>query len=258
MTINNVDVFRQKIRQGKLCVGITLSFTDAAISELVGDAGYDFSWIDMEHCPIDISAALAHVMAARGTAMAPFVRVPAADPNVIKPVLELHPAAVVVPQIRTVEEVGMVVAACKDPPIGIRGFGPRRGRGFGGKPYPEYLIDADEQIMVMVQIEHIDAVRAIDDIVAVEGLDGVCVGFNDLAGSMGLSGEVTHPNVIAAAEEVISTARQAEVYAGVAMGFDAVAVKEWMERGIQWACLGSDFDSLYRRVSGVVERVREL
>ena len=93
MTINNVDVFRQKIRQGKLCVGITLSFTDAAISELVGDAGYDFSWIDMEHCPIDISAALAHVMAARGTAMAPFVRVPAADPNVIKPVLELHPPA---------------------------------------------------------------------------------------------------------------------------------------------------------------------
>ena len=176
MTINNIDRFKAKIARGELCVGTSITFTDPAISELVGDAGYDFTWIDMEHCPIDISTALNHVMAVRGTGAAPFVRVPAGDPIIIKPVLELHPAAIIAPQVQTVADVERVVAACKYPPVGIRGFGPRRGRGFGGQPYPEYLTDADEQIMVIVQIEHIDAVNALDEIVAVEGLDGLCVG----------------------------------------------------------------------------------
>ena len=136
MTINNIDRFKAKIARGELCVGTSITFTDPAISELVGDAGYDFTWIDMEHCPIDISTALNHVMAVRGTGAAPFVRVPAGDPIIIKPVLELHPAAIIAPQVQTVADVEKVVAACKYPPVGIRGFGPRRGRRFGGQPYP--------------------------------------------------------------------------------------------------------------------------
>ena len=96
MTINNVDRFKEKIARGELCVGTTVSFTDPAISELIGDAGYDFTWVDMEHCPIDIHTALGHVMAVRGTGAAPFVRVPSTDPVQIKPILELHPAAIIV------------------------------------------------------------------------------------------------------------------------------------------------------------------
>ena len=67
MSINNVHRFKAKITSGQLCVGTSITFTDPAISELVGDAGYDFTWIDMEHCPITIEAALGHVMAVRGT-----------------------------------------------------------------------------------------------------------------------------------------------------------------------------------------------
>ena len=181
MTINNVDRFKAKIARGELCVGTSITFTDPAISELIGDAGYDFTWIDMEHCPIDIATALGHVMAVRGTGTAPFIRVPVGDPIIIKPILELHPAAIIAPQIQTVADVERVVAACKYPPVGIRGFGPRRGRRFGGQPYPEYLVDADEQIMVIVQIEHIDAVNALDEILTVEGLDGLCVGLTSPA-----------------------------------------------------------------------------
>ena len=258
MTINNVDRFKAKVARGELCVGTSITFTDPAISELVGDAGYDFTWIDMEHCPIDIATALGHVMAVRGTGAAPFVRVPAGDPIIIKPILELHPAAIIAPQVQSIADVQEVVAACKYPPVGIRGFGPRRGRQFGGQPYPEYLIDADEQIMVIVQIEHIDAVTDLDEILAVEGLDGLCVGFNDLAGSMGLSGKVTDPRVVAVTEEVIDKTRQSDKTIGISMGYDRDAVAHWLARGLQWISLGGDFNLLYAKVKHTLDDVRAL
>ncbi len=258
MSINNIDLFRAKIAGGGVCVGIPVSFSDPAISELFGDAGCDFTWIDMEHCPVDLPAALGHTMAVRGTGAAPLIRVPSGDPNVLKPVLELHPAGVIVPQVRSGAEVAAAVAACKYPPAGIRGFGPRRGRRFGGQSYPEYLKDADQQIMVLVQIEQLDAARDLDAILAVEGLDGICVGFNDLAGSMGLTGQPGHPQVLALAEEVIRRTRQTSKYAGVAMGFDPPMIRHWMEVGVQWFSLGGDFGLLYQATRNMIDQFRAL
>ncbi|MFH1571215.1 MAG: aldolase/citrate lyase family protein [Gemmatimonadota bacterium] len=256
MTINHVDRLRGRIARGELCVGTGITFTDPAISELVGDAGYDFTWIDMEHCPIDLATALGHVMAVRGTGAAPLIRVRCGDPDVIKPVLELHPAGIIAPQVRSVADVERVVGACKYPPVGTRGFGPRRGRRFGGTPYPEYLQDADAQILVFVQIEHIDAVRALDGILQVAGLDGVCLGFNDLAGSMGLSGQVTDPRVMEVADEVIRQTRATDKWMGISMGWQPAAVKEWIAKGVQWISLGGDYNSLYTYSRGVLDEVR--
>lgn len=118
MSINNVEKFKNKIERNELCVGASITFNDPAISELIGDAGYDFIWIDMEHCPIDTANALSHVMAVRGTDAAPFIRVTSGDSNVIKPILELHPAAIIVPQVQGVDDVANAVAACKYPPHG--------------------------------------------------------------------------------------------------------------------------------------------
>ncbi len=258
MSINNVELFRAKIAGGGFCVGTPVSFSDPAISELFGDAGCDFTWIDMEHCPIDLPTALGHVMAVRGTQAAPLIRVPSGDPNVLKPVLELHPAGVVVPQVRSAAEVVQIVAACKYPPAGIRGFGPRRGRGFGGTSNTEYLKDADQQIMVLVQIEHLDAARDLDAILAVEGLDGICVGFNDLASSMGLAGQPGHPKVLALAEEVVRRTRQTPKYAGVAMGFDLPMVRHWRDLGVQWFSLAGDFGLLYNATRQMLDQIRSL
>ena len=207
---------------------------------------------------IDIHKALGHVMAVRGTGAAPFVRVPSTDTVQIKPILELHPAAIIVPQVQSVADVEQVVAACKYPPVGIRGFGPRRGRRFGGQPYPDYLVDADEQIMVIVRIEHIRAVEAIDEILAVDGLDGLCIGFNDLAGSMGLSGQVNDARVIAAAEAVIEKTRQTDKTIGIAMGYERQAIAHWLDRGLQWISLGGDFNLLYAKLREIAEDVRTL
>jgi 2-keto-3-deoxy-L-rhamnonate aldolase RhmA len=112
--------------------------------------------------------------------------------------------------------------------------------------------------MVIVQIEHIRAVEAIDEILAVDGLDGVCIGFNDLAGSMGLSGQVNDARVIAAAEAVIEKTRQTDKTIGIAMGHDRQAIAYWLDRGLQWISLGGDFNLLYAKLREIAEDVRTL
>src|SRR5437879_8800087 len=98
-SINNLDKFKARIQSGRFWVGTDITFSYAAVSEIYGDAGYNFTWIDMEHGPFDLPSILGHVMAARGTDLAPFVRVPSNDPVLIKPVLDLVPAAIIVPMI---------------------------------------------------------------------------------------------------------------------------------------------------------------
>ena len=255
---NNGEKFRQKILRGQVCVGTAVTLSDPAVSELCGDAGYDFTWIDTEHAPLDNHTVLTHVMATRGTDVAPFVRVPANDPVLIKPLLELEPAAIIVPLIQSPQDVRKAVEACKYPPRGIRGYGPRRGVRFGGVDMQTYLDEADDHTMVIVQIEHIDAVNALDAILATEGLDGICLGPNDLSGSLGVLGQISHPDVAAAIDTTIEKARASGVLLGVATGYDPQRVRGWIAKGIQWICLDTDCVGLYRYATQVIDDVQSI
>jgi 2-keto-3-deoxy-L-rhamnonate aldolase RhmA len=258
MSINNLEKFKEKIRKGQVCVGIPISSADPVVSELFADAGYDFTWIDMEHCPIDAHTALGHVMAVRGTDTAPFIRVPWNDHVLIKPILEFEPAGVIVPLIRTAEDAARAVEACKYPPIGARGFGPRRGIKFGGMDMSSYLKDADQRSMVIVQIEHIEAVRNLDGILATSGLDAICIGPNDLSGSMGHLGDICHPEVAQAIDTVIEKVRRTNLYLGVATGYNPKKVREWIAKGIQWIGLNGDYTNMFLYSKMVVDDVRSI
>ena len=112
MSLNNVEKFREKISKGQFCVGGCVSFSDPAISEMYGDLGYDFTWIDTEHCPLCLENVLGHIMAGRASGAAPFVRVPANDPILIKPLMDLQPAGIIIPMVNSAEEAKRAVAAC--------------------------------------------------------------------------------------------------------------------------------------------------
>ena len=191
-SVNNVDRFRQRLQQGKICVGTSVSLTDPIVSELAAEAGNDLVWIEMEHSYLDLRALLGHLAALRGTQAAPIVRVAWNDPVLIKPILDLAPAGIVVPMVCSGEEAAKAVGACRYPPQGVRGFGPIRNM-YGIETMEEYLAIASEQIMVFVQIEHIQAVHNLDEILATPGLDGVVIGRNDLTGSMGKLGQHSDP-----------------------------------------------------------------
>ena len=217
----------------------------------------DFVWIDAEHNALSLETVQAHIMATKGSDTTPLVRVPWNDPVLIKPVLDIGAAGVIVPLIRTADDVRQAVAACRYPPDGIRGFGPRRACNYGRLGGPEFCQAANEAIITIVQIEHIDAVNNLDEILTVPGLTSVLVGPNDLAGSMGHMGQPDHPDVLTAIEKVITTTRKTEVFVGVATGGEPEELIEWINKGIQWMAVGTDVSFLVRSADQVIGPIRD-
>src|SRR5206468_751155 len=156
-----------------------------------------------------------HLMATKGSEAVGLVRVAWNDPVLIKPVLDIGAAGVIVPFVRTAEEARLAVAACRYPPQGIRGYGPRRPTNYGRLGGPEYCQMANDAVLVHVQIEHADAVRNLDEILAVPGIFAVIIGPNDLAASLGYTGQSRHPEVLKIIDVVIAKAAKARIPVGL-------------------------------------------
>jgi 2-keto-3-deoxy-L-rhamnonate aldolase RhmA len=249
------DPFRQKLARGEICLGTAVTFSDATVTECLGDL-LDFVWIDTEHNPLSLERVQAHLMAVKGSATFPLVRVPWNDPVLIKPVLDIGAAGVIVPLIRTADDARQAVAACRYPPAGVRGFGPRRANGFGRESSPEYCARADAEIMINVQIEHADAVQNLDRILDCEGLSGIVIGPNDLAGSLGRTGHPEHPEVQQAIDVTIEKARAAAKFVGIGSGVSQAEIVNWAQRGVQWITMGADFALLRKVAADTVSTVR--
>jgi 2-keto-3-deoxy-L-rhamnonate aldolase RhmA len=249
--------FREKARAGGVCLGAAVSFSDPTVSELLCGAGLDFLWIDMEHAPLSLEAVQAHIMAADLAGATSFVRVPWNDSVVIKQVLDLGASGIIVPMVRSAAEVRQAVAACRYPPDGVRGYGPRRPSQYGRIPWAAVSEYANKSVLVVVQIEHIDAVTHLDEILDVPGLDGIYLGTGDLAGSMGVPPETEHPAVEEAISTVIRKARQKNILAGLSVEDDVEGTLKRIKEGVQWLALGDDFRLLVRSIDRLVTGIRQ-
>lgn len=256
--MNQIEKIRDQWKRGELSLGTAVALTDAAVSELFGEAGYDFVWIDCEHSALSLSQAQDHIRAARGAGAAAFVRVPSNDPVVMKPYLELHPAAVIVPRIESLQDAEQAVAGFHYPPRGSRGFGPARGVRFGAVAPPQYLAEIDRNMMLVLQIEHIRAVDQIDAILELPGVDSIVAGPGDLSASMGLGGQAGHPDVTAACEKIYRAAISRGIPAGHSTGYDPRGIRRWLALGLSWIAVDGDWITLYRHASEVARRIREI
>lgn len=255
--MENARKFRDKLNRGQVCLGSFITCTDATITEALTSIS-DFVWIDTEHNAQSLETVQAHLIATRGTDTAALVRVPWNDPALIKPVLDIGADGIIVPFVRTAEDVAQAVAACRYPPEGIRGYGPRRANGYGRVSGAEYCRLANQTVFIVVQIEHIDAVHNLDAILAVPGLTSITVGPNDLAGSMGFMGQPNHPEVVGVIETIVAKTRQTSVYASVSVGGPAAEFAAWARRGAQWLPVGGDLSYMLAQASQVEAQVRAL
>ena len=254
--MENANRFREKMRAGEVCVGTGVTFVDPTVTEALCGV-FDFVWIDMEHNALSLETIQGHVMAVKGTQTAALVRVADNDPILIKPVLDIGAAGVIVPMIRTAEDARLAVAACRYPPLGMRGFGPRRASQYGRIDDRTFCDLANETVVVVIQIETIDAVRNLDEILAVPGLTAIAVGPADLSASLGYTGQQNHPEVVRTIEAVIRRVRETGIFAGIACGHDPGASIRWIERGVQWVCMGHDTSLMLRAADEVAGCVRE-
>jgi 2-dehydro-3-deoxyglucarate aldolase/4-hydroxy-2-oxoheptanedioate aldolase len=252
MEINNFEKFKKKTSAGRICIGMVITLSDPSVSELAGDVGFDFTWIDAEHAPHTAQTIMGHVMAVRGTDCAPFVRVPWNDPGILKPILDLAPAGVIIPMVNSAEEAAAAVAACRYPPQGIRGCGVRRSVRYGTTFFADYLKASASEPLVIIQIEHIDAVTNLDKILKVPGIDSICVGPCDLSGSMGILNQMDDPGLNKILDEICAKTRAAGIMLGAAGGpFD-----RWRDRGVNWIATGSDCGSMFAESRRILEECK--
>jgi len=242
--MKNAMKFREKIQRHHVCLGAGITCYDPTITDALCPV-VDFVWIDMEHNALSLETVQAHIMATQGSDTAELVRAPSPAPALIKTVLDVGADGIIVPNVRTPEEARKVVAACRYPPEGIRGYGPRRPSGYGRTGGSAFCKAANQAVIAIAQIEHIDAIRSIDEILAVPGLDSIVFGPNDLSGSMGHMGQPKHPDVYQAMETAASKTLNSKVSLGIGAG-DLDDMRDWIARGAHWLAVDDDISFLIK------------
>lgn len=232
------NLTRQRLADGGSVVGTIVPTNDPILVEISALAGFDHVIIDGEHGDVDVRAVADLVRAAEAAGITPLARVPSNSPVDILRYLDVGVMGVMVPQIRSAADARRAVEAAKYHPQGQRGLAGSRAASYGlAESLTEYVPAANRETMVLALLEDRAAVEAIDEIVAVPGIDVFFVGPADLAQSYGLPGQAGHPTVQAAIETII----QRTLAAGRVVGTNAAsgpAARALHERGVRYLCTG--------------------
>lgn len=215
----------------RLSIGSWITLGHPAIAEIMAAAGFDWLAVDLEHSVITLREAeeLIRVIDLKG--LPAFVRLSSNNSEQIKRVMDAGASGVIVPMVNTREEAVSAVSAVKYPPIGTRSFGLARAQGYGPK-FEDYISWQEEGTLIIVQIEHIQAVENLESILDVPGVDGYFVGPYDLSGSLGVPGNFNHPDFLEAMDEINRLASQTNVPGGVhIVEPDVEKLREYIAKG---------------------------
>ena len=233
--------------------GIWVCSGSPLVAEICAGAGLDWVLIDMEHSPNGLESVLGQLQAVAAYPVTPLVRVPIGDVVTIKQVLDLGAQNILVPMVSSAEDARATVEAVRYPPRGRRGVGSALARSARWNRVDDYLANADAHVSLFVQIETIEGVDAAADIAAVDGVDGVFVGPADLAASMGVLGQQTHPDVRAAVLRTFDSVRAAGKPVGV-NAFDPAVAQSYLDAGAAFVLVDADVALLARGSEALAAR----
>ena len=198
------------LSEGGLALGTHVGgIADPQIVEIIGLAGFDAAFIDMEHTPYDLRDVQLAVMAAERAGITPIVRTPGFDPAFILRLLDMGVQGIQVPHVSSAETTREAVRAIRYPPLGERGMAAgSRAADYGRIPLVEHMAASNREILLACMIEDMAAVERIEEIAAVDGVDLLAVGPSDLSRSLGVSGQPDHPRLVAAIDQVRDAVRK--------------------------------------------------
>ncbi|WP_369372238.1 aldolase/citrate lyase family protein [Promicromonospora sp. Populi] len=226
-------------------IGMWVSSGSPLVAEICAGAGLDWLLIDGEHSPIGLETTAALLQAVAPYPVTPVVRAASGDTVLLKQLLDLGAQNVLVPMVDTAEQARAVVQAVRYPPRGVRGVGSALARGARWNRVADYMQDADRYVSLFVQVESTTGVANAAAIAAVDGVDGVFVGPSDLAASMGVLGQQTHPDVVAAVRTTFEAVRAAGKPVGV-NAFDPAVAQSYLDAGASFVLVGADVALLAR------------
>lgn len=233
--------------------GIWVCSGSPLVAEICAGSGMDWTLIDMEHSPNGLESVLAQLQAVAAYPITPVVRVPVGEAVTLKQVLDLGAQSILVPMVSSAAQAEEIVAAVHYPPRGRRGVGSALARSARWNRVPDYLLRAADHVSLFVQIETVEGVDAAAEIAAVDGVDGVFVGPSDLAASMGLLGQQSHPDVEAAVLRAFGSVAAAGKPVGV-NAFDPVVADRYIAAGASFILVGADVALLARGSEALAAR----
>ncbi|MCG6541967.1 4-hydroxy-2-oxoheptanedioate aldolase [Pseudomonas sp. KSR10] len=251
-----VNTFKQRLKSGEAQIGLWVGLAEPYCAELAANAGFDWLLLDGEHAPNDVRSLLGQLQAVAAYPSHPVIRPPIGDAVVIKQLLDLGAQTLLVPMVDSAEQAEQLVRAIHYPPKGIRGVGSALARASRWNTIPGYLTHADEQICLLVQIENLEGLAHLDEIVTVDGVDGVFIGPADLSASMGHRGNPGHPDVQAAIEDAIARIRRAGKAAGI-LSADQTLARRYIELGAAFVAVGVDTTILMRGLQSLAATFKD-
>lgn len=239
------NAFKQALAEGRPQIGLWAALTSPYTAEICAGAGFDWLLIDGEHAPNTLQTILAQLQSIAPYPVAPVVRPPWNDAVIIKQLLDAGAQTLLVPMVRSADEAAAAVAAVRYPPHGVRGVGSALARASRWNRIPDYLKRADAQMCVLIQVEEPQGLAALDDILAVDGVDGVFIGPADLSANMGFRDEPDHPTVLAAIDDAILRIAAAGKAPGILQANPARA-QHYLDLGALFVAVGTDVTLLAR------------
>ena len=253
MTIN---LLKKKLASGATTVGVFIGDTrDVYVVRLAANAELDFVILDLEHGPLGLETASTLCQFARAVGVTPLVRVAEPSYEIMCPLLDAGAQGLVLPRIKTVEQVRHAVTCCLYPPEGRRGAVLAKAHSdYRMVSMDSYLAEANQQIMILPQVEQVEVLDCLDEFLDVPGISGAFVGPADLSISMGIPGELENPQLIEAIDRVIDGCKQRNLARAIAiMPYERIV--QWRDKGINVLCAGSESYALanaFRQIRGLV------
>ena len=235
---------KARLKKGDPCIGSWISLAHPAIAEIMAKAGFHWLAVDLEHSVITIREAEELIRTINLCGVTPLVRLTSNHPDQIKRVMDAGSHGVIVPMVNNREQAEKAVQAIRYPPFGTRGVGLARAQGYGSS-FAKYQAWQAENAIVIVQIEHIEAVANLREILSVEGVNGFIVGPYDLTGSLGLPGQFDAPEYLQAMETIRTIARETGVPGGIhVVEPDTEALKRRIQEGYRFLAYSVDIRML--------------
>ncbi|MBP0639150.1 2-dehydro-3-deoxyglucarate aldolase [Cupriavidus sp. AcVe19-6a] len=246
------NTFRAAVLGQQRQIGCWCSLASPVTTEIVGVAGFDWLLLDTEHAPNDPLTLLPQLMALKDSVSAPVVRPAWNDPILLKRLLDLGFYNFLIPFVESAEQARQAVSATRYPPLGTRGVAmTQRSNRYG--TMPGYFERINDNLCVLVQIESRKDVDAAEEICAVEGVDGIFIGPNDLAAACGHLGNPNHPEVQAEVGRIFRAARQAGKAVGTLTPVEADA-RRYLDMGASFVAVGLDHVLLRQATQALRDR----
>ena len=248
--------FKAALARGDTLYGCWAGFADPYATEILATAGFDWLVIDGEHAPNDLRTIMAQLQVLKGEASHPVVRLPMGEVWAIKQVLDAGAQTLLIPLVESADQARALVRAMRYPPQGIRGSGAALARASRFSAIPDYIATANAQMCLLVQVETRAGIDALDDILSVEGVDGVFIGPSDLAADIGHPGDSTAAEVQEVIRDALGRIAASDKAAGILATDDATA-QTYRAWGAEFLAVGIDVVMLAQAARATAARWRD-